>query len=180
LGAAGLSADAALKYFPAETWADGDGVLLNDPYEGGTHLPDMTLVTPVYGEGVLVGWVTSRIHWPDIGGIAAGSSSVTDEILKEGLRVPPVKILERGVIREDVLRLILANVRVPEDRRGDFLASLAGHKHATQRVDELCARYGVAVVKEVMADTQRYSQALVAARLGALPDAEVRHEEPLD
>lgn len=180
LGAAGLSADAALKYFPAETWAEGDGVLLNDPYEGGTHLPDMTLVTPVYGEGVLVAWVTSRIHWPDIGGIAAGSSSVTDEILKEGLRVPPVKILERGAIREDVLRLILANVRVPEDRRGDFLAALAGHKRATQRVQELNARYGVAVVKQVMADTQAYSQALVAARLGALPDAEVAHEETLD
>lgn len=180
LGAAGLSADAALKYFPADTWAEGDGVLLNDPYEGGTHLPDMTLVTPVYGEGVLVAWVTSRIHWPDIGGIAAGSSSVTDEILKEGLRVPPVKILERGAIREDVLRLILANVRVPEDRRGDFLAALAGHKRATQRVQELNTRYGVAVVKQVMADTQAYSQALVAARLGALPDAEVSHEETLD
>lgn len=180
LGAAGLSGEAALKYFPAEGWAEGDGVLLNDPYEGGTHLPDMTLVTPLLREGTLVGWVTSRIHWPDIGGIAAGSSSVTDEILKEGLRVPPVKILERGVIREDVLRLILANVRVPEDRRGDFLAALAGHKRATQRAEELCARYGVAVVKEVMADTQRYSQALVSARLGALPDADVSHEETLD
>lgn len=180
LGAAGLSAEAALRYFPAPGWSEGDGVLLNDPYEGGTHLPDMTLVTPVYCDSVLVSWVTSRIHWPDIGGIAAGSSSVTDEILKEGLRIPPVKILERGVIREDLLRLILANVRVPEDRRGDFLAALAGHKRATQRVGELCARYGVAVVKEVMQETQSYSRALVAARLGALPDADVSHEETLD
>lgn len=180
LGAAGLSARAALAYFPPEGWAEGDGVLLNDPYEGGTHLPDMTLVTPLLREGVLVGWVTSRIHWPDIGGIAAGSSSVTDEILKEGVRVPPVKILERGVIREDVLRLILANVRVPEDRRGDFMAALAGHKRATQRVEELCARYGVSLVKQVMADTQSYSRTLVAARLGALPDADVSHQETLD
>lgn len=180
LGAAGLSAEAALCHFPRDTWAEGDGVLLNDPYQGGTHLPDMTLVTPVCGGGELVAWVTSRIHWPDIGGIAAGSSSVTDEILKEGLRVPPVKILERGAIRDDVLRLILANVRVPEDRRGDFMAALAGHKRATQRVAELCTRYGVCVVKEVMRDTQAYSRALVAARLGELPDVDVTHEERLD
>lgn len=180
LGAAGLSAEAALKHFPAPTWSDGDGVLLNDPYEGGTHLPDMTLVTPVFHEDVLVSWVTSRLHWPDIGGIAVGSSSVTDEILKEGLRVPPVKILEQGVLREDVLRLILANVRVPEDRRGDFMAALAGHKRATQRVRELSQRYGVAVVQEVMSNTQTYSRALVAKRLEALPDADVEHEETLD
>lgn len=180
LGAAGLSAQAALKYFPADTWSDGDGVLLNDPYEGGTHLPDMTLVTPVKCDGLLVGWVTSRIHWPDIGGVAAGSSSVTDEILKEGVRVPPVKILEAGRIREDVLRLILANVRVPEDRRGDFMAALAGHKRANERVQELCQRYSVPVVKEVMRETQAYSRALVAARLGGLPDIDVTHEEMLD
>jgi len=180
LGAAGLSAEAALRYFPAESWAEGDGVLLNDPYEGGTHLPDMTLVTPIFDDRLLVCWVTSRIHWPDIGGIAAGSSSVTDEILKEGLRVPPVKILEGGVIREDMLRLILANVRVPEDRRGDFLAAMAGHKRATHRVAALCDRYGVDVVKEVMAETQSYSRALVNARFGVLPDVDVTHEETLD
>lgn len=180
LGAAGLSAEAALKYFPVETWADGDGVLLNDPYEGGTHLPDMTLVTPINSEGVLVAWVTSRIHWPDIGGVAAGSSSVTDEILKEGIRIPPVRILENGRIREDVLRLILANVRVPDDRRGDFMAALAGHKRATERVHELCRRYSVEVVKEVMSETQAYSGALVATRLGSLPDVDVMHEETLD
>lgn len=180
LGAAGLSAQAALKYFPIDSWSEGDGVLLNDPYEGGTHLPDMTFVTPIRRDNLFVAWVTSRIHWPDIGGVAAGSSSVTNEIIKEGLRIPPVKILERGVIREDLLRLILANVRVPEDRRGDFQAALAGHKRATQRVEELCERYGAGVVKEVMQDTQRYSHALVAARLGKLPDADVSHQETLD
>jgi N-methylhydantoinase B len=180
LGAAGLSADAALHYFPEDTWSEGDGVLLNDPYEGGTHLPDMTLVTPLISGGIRLGYVTSRIHWPDIGGIAAGSSSVTNEILKEGLRVPPIKILEKGVIRQDMLRLILANVRVPEDRRGDFLAALAGHTRATKRVYELCDRYGASTVAQVMADTQSYSRSLVAARLSALPDVDVTHQETLD
>ena len=180
LGAASLSAAAALRAFPQDQWQEGDGVLLNDPNEGGTHLPDMTLITGVFSDGALVGYITSRIHWPDIGGIAAGSSSVTDEIIKEGLRIPPVKILERGEIRQDILRLILANVRVPEDRRGDFQAALAGHKRATQRVLELCTRYSADVVRAVMADTQSYSRKLVDARLAMLADADVSWEETMD
>ena len=134
LGAARFTGLSALKAFPLETWREKDGVLLNDPYEGGTHLPDMSLLTPVFAEGALIGFALSRIHWPDVGGIAAGSSSVCDEIIKEGLRVPPVKIIEGGVVREDVLRLILANVRVPADRKGDFQAALAGHARATERM----------------------------------------------
>ncbi|WP_459615820.1 hydantoinase B/oxoprolinase family protein [Bordetella sp. 2513F-2] len=180
LGAARFTGLAALARYPAATWQEGDGVLLNDPYEGGTHLPDMSLLTPIFSQGVHVGFALSRIHWPDVGGIAAGSSSVCDEIIKEGLRVPPIKIIDRGEIREDVLRLILANVRVPSDRKGDFQAALAGHARATERVLQLCERYGAATVTEIMADTQRYSRRLVDAALGALPDAEVSHEECLD
>jgi N-methylhydantoinase B len=180
LGAARFTALAAVKAFPRDTWRAKDAVLLNDPYEGGTHLPDMSLLTPVFVDGALIGFVLSRIHWPDIGGIAAGSSSVCDEIIKEGLRVPPVKIIEAGVLREDVLRLILANVRVPADRKGDFQAALAGHARATERMLELCRRYGADVVTGVMADTQSYSRRLVEGRLGMLPDADVTNEETLD
>ncbi len=180
LGAARFTGLSALKAFPRETWRQKDGVLLNDPYEGGTHLPDMSLLTPVFADGELIGFALSRIHWPDVGGIAAGSSSVCDEIIKEGLRVPPVKIIEGGVVREDVLRLILANVRVPADRKGDFQAALAGHARATERMLELCGRYGAAVVTGVMADTQSYSRRLVEGRLVELPDADVTNEETLD
>ncbi|MBV6272796.1 hydantoinase B/oxoprolinase family protein [Alcaligenaceae bacterium CGII-47] len=180
LGAARFTALSALKRFPIETWQEGDGVLLNDPYEGGTHLPDMSLLTPVFQMEQKIGFVLSRIHWPDIGGIAAGSSSVCDEILKEGLRIPPIKIIESCVVRADVLRLILANVRVPLDRNGDFQAALAGHARATDRVRELCTRYGADTVVQVMADTQIYSRRLVQARLAGLPDADVSNEETLD
>ena len=180
LGAARFTARAILRRFPIDTWSDGDAVMSNDPYEGGTHLPDMSLLTPIYHDGTHVGFVLSRIHWPDIGGIAAGSSSVCDEILKEGLRVPPVRVVERGVIRDDVLRLILANVRVPSDRNGDFQAALSGHARATQRVSELCKRYTSHTVKQVMADTLAYSQRLVEAKLRMLPDADVCNEEHLD
>lgn len=180
LGAARFTALSAVRTFPQATWRENDGVLLNDPYEGGTHLPDMSLLTPLFADGALLGFALSRIHWPDIGGIAAGSSSVCDEIIKEGLRIPPVKIIESGIVREDVLRLILANVRVPADRKGDFQAALAGHARATGRMRELCQRYGADVVAGVMADTQSYSRRLVEGRLAALPDADVANEETLD
>lgn len=180
LGAASFTGLAALKRYPADTWCEGDGVLLNDPYEGGTHLPDMSLLTPIFSQSRHIGFVLSRLHWPDVGGIAAGSSSVCDEIIKEGLRVPPIKIIEAGAVREDVLRLILANVRVPEDRNGDFQAALVGHTRATERVVQLCERYGAGTIVEIMEDTQRYSRRLVEAKLAELPDAAVSHEETLD
>lgn len=180
LGAARYTGKAALARYPVTTWQEGDGVLLNDPYEGGTHLPDMSLLTPIFVQQRLVGFALSRIHWPDIGGIAPGSSSVSDEIFKEGLRVPPIKVIERGQTREDILRLILANVRVPADRNGDFRAALAGHGRATQRVKQLCERYGTDTIAEIMADTQTYSHRLVEAKLRDLPDAEVECVESLD
>jgi len=180
LGAASFTGKAALEVFPLETWKEGDAVILNDPYAGGTHLPDVSLVTPIFAAQQLIGFVLSRIHWPDIGGIAAGSSSVCDEILKEGLRIPPVKVIDQGVIRDDILRLILSNVRVPEDRKGDFQAARAGHRRATERVLELCDRYGISTITAVMSDTLRYSKKLVDASLQALPDAEVENEETLD
>ena len=180
LGAASFTGKAALEAFPRETWREGDAVMLNDPYAGGTHLPDVSLMSPVFVEHKLIAFVLSRIHWPDIGGIAPGSSSVCDEIIKEGLRIPPVKVIEQGVVRSDVLRLILANVRVPEDRMGDFQAARAGHRRATERLIDLCMRYGVDQVCAVMVDTLLYSQRLVAARLLTLPDADVSNEEALD
>ena len=180
LGAAGLSGAAAVRAFPLDSWSEGDAVLLNDPYEGGTHLPDMSLVTPLFAESGLFGFVISRLHWPDVGGIAAGSSSVCDEILKEGLRVPPVKIVEQGRTRDDLLNLILANVRIPQDRLGDFRAAQAGHLRATERMHELCTRYGAPVVRSVMRQTQVYSARLVQDRLSRLADAVVDNEEHLD
>lgn len=180
LGAARYSGRAALARYPIADWKPGDGVLMNDPYEGGTHLPDMTLMTPVFSRDALLGFALSRVHWPDIGGIAAGSSSVSDEIIKEGVRIPPIMILEEGQVREDVLRLILANVRVPSDRKGDFHAALAGHARATERVVELSERYGAATIMEIMDATQVYSRRLVENRLRELPDADVQHAEALD
>ena len=180
LGAIPFTVRAALRAFPAEGWRPGDGVLLNDPYAGGTHLPDMSLIVPIFDGAARLGFSVSRVHWPDVGGIASGSSSVCDEIIKEGLRVPPIRILEGGEIRDDVLGLILANMRVPADRAGDFRAQIAGARRADARVRELARRYGARVLAEVMQATQVYSRRLVTRRLAGLADAVVQHEERLD
>jgi N-methylhydantoinase B len=180
LGAMPFTGRAVLDAFPASAWREGDGVLLNDPYLGGTHLPDVSLLMPAFVGGALIGFAATRVHWPDVGGIAAGSSSIADEIFKEGIRILPIRILDRGAVREDVLNLILANVRVPEDRRGDFQAQLAGNRRGVARLRELGERYGTDVVGQVLSDSQRYSRLQMQHRLAALPDCEVRHAESLD
>lgn len=180
LGAAPFTVRAAFDAFPIANWKAGDGVILNDPYSGGTHLPDVSLIMPIFREDTLCGFSLSRVHWPDVGGIAAGSSSVSDEIFKEGIRIPPLKIIEGHEPRADILALVLANVRVPQDRHGDFRAQIAGAHRAERRVRELAARYGVDLLSEVMADAQTYSQRIVRRRLESLPDAIVEHEEMLD
>ncbi|WP_213775956.1 hydantoinase B/oxoprolinase family protein [Bradyrhizobium sp. dw_78] len=180
LGAAPFTVRAAFDAFPIENWKAGDGVILNDPYSGGTHLPDVSLIMPIFHEDRLCGFSLSRVHWPDVGGIAAGSSSVSDEIFKEGIRIPPLLIIEGHEPRADILALILANVRVPQDRHGDFRAQIAGAHRAELRVRELARRYGADLLSEVMADAQTYSQRIVRRRLESLPDAVVEHEEMLD
>ena len=180
LGAMPFTGRAVLAAFPAETWRPGDGVLVNDPYLGGTHLPDMSLLMPAFVDGVLTGFSATRVHWPDVGGVAAGSSSIADEILKEGLRVPPLKIIEEGAIREDVMGLILANVRVPNDRLGDFRAQQAANLRGVRRLEDLGRRYGRSVVEAVLRESQAYSRLKVEASLAAMADFDVQASENLD
>ncbi|WP_320178910.1 hydantoinase B/oxoprolinase family protein [Roseovarius pacificus] len=180
LGAMPFSAKGILESFPAETWKPGDAVLSNDPYSGGSHLPDMTMLSGIFESGQLIGFSASRVHWPDIGGASAGSSSVTDEIIKEGLRIPPVKIIKGGQLDPDVKTILFANVRVQKDRVGDFEAQVACNNKGVMRVDELVARYGGDVVKSVFAETQSYSQRLTEAVIKEIPDGVYSAEDHLD
>jgi N-methylhydantoinase B len=121
----------------------GDILIANDPYWGGSHLPDVTLATPVFRDGRIRLWVANRAHQGDIGGLSAGGYSPhAREIWHEGLRIPPVRLAERGVIREDVLRLIIENTRKPADMRGDLMAQVASVTIGAQRLAELFERYG--------------------------------------
>ena len=117
LGAMPLSVQAVMDLMELEP---GDTVILNDPYQGGNHLPDITLVTPVYlpnDEGMtLFGYVANRAHHSDVGGMSAGSMPIARELYQEGLIIPPVKLVKRGQTDDDLMRLILANVRTPHER----------------------------------------------------------------
>lgn len=180
LGAMPFTGRAVLAAFPLESWEIGDAVLLNDPYVGGTHLPDMSMLMPVFHDGRLLAFSATRVHWPDVGGIAVGSSSIADEIIKEGLRIPPVKVICRGSIQQDLLRVILANVRIPNDRMGDFRAQQAANKRGVERLEHIAARYGPEMLSAVLTESQHYSDLQVRARLERLPDAEVECAETLD
>ncbi|MBL8672565.1 MAG: hydantoinase B/oxoprolinase family protein [Alphaproteobacteria bacterium] len=184
LGSMPFTAAGILRKFPAEEWLPGDAVLMNDPFAGGNHLPDMTLMSAIFaGDGGgpgLVGFAASRVHWPDVGGVSPGSSAVTDHVIKEGVRVPPVRIMRGYRVEQGILDLLLANVRVPGDRMGDFSAQVACNARGAARVSELVARYGAATLAAVMRETLDYSEALVGEALAGLRDGTYRASALLD
>src|ERR1043165_6563024 len=126
------------------TLAPGDVILVNDPYAGGTHLNDVTIIYPVFREGRLSFFPAVRAHWADVGGMVPGSmSGKATEIYQEGIRIPPLKILEGGRINQAVLDLLLANMRVPDERLGEFQASLSASRVAGKRIPPICELAGV-------------------------------------
>jgi N-methylhydantoinase B len=162
----------------------GDVVMLNDPFRGGTHLPDITLVMPVYVNGTKHGgpdfYVASRAHHADVGGTYPGSMGPCREIYQEGLRIPPVKIMRGGKIVADVLALLLNNVRTPEEREGDLGAQIAACQTGAQRLREICSRYGIARAKQAAADLLAYSEAMMRAFLRTIPPGHYQAEDFLD
>ena len=142
--------------------APGDVLMANDPYWGGSHLPDITLAKPVFRDGVLCFWVAIRAHQSDTGGISAGGYSPSArEIWHEGIRIPPVKLMERDVLRADMLRLVCENTRKPEDTRGDLMAMVASVNVGMDRLGALLDRYGVGEI-------QRCSTAILDAGEAAM------------
>src|SRR3712207_7076342 len=138
----------------------GDVFALNDPYSGGTHLPDITLVSPVAPEGEIIGYAVTRAHHSDVGGMRPGSMpSDSREIYQEGIIIPPLRLVRGGEYVDDILDFILANVRTPEIRRGDLRAQIAANRIAEERVGELIERRGTGIVlaafDEVIAYTER-------------------------
>src|SRR5207342_2179834 len=141
LGAMPLSVRAAIDAFPMEP---GDIVMLNDPFHGGTHLPDITLVSPVFlgRERLPAFYAANRAHHSDVGGMSPGSMPVAREIYQEGLILPPVRLARRGRINRDVLDIVLANVRTPDEREGDLSAQIAANRVAEMRLADTVRRYG--------------------------------------
>jgi N-methylhydantoinase B/oxoprolinase/acetone carboxylase alpha subunit/N-methylhydantoinase A/oxoprolinase/acetone carboxylase beta subunit len=185
LGAMPASVRAAIERF--REFAPGDVILLNDPYLGGTHLPDITMVSPVFiaadpagRTGQLFGFVASRAHHADIGGMSPGSMPMSRELYQEGVIIPPLKVIKAGIVNEEVLELFYRNVRTPDERRGDMQAQLATARVGERRLQEIIARYGSTVVQTHADALLSYTARLVTDALARLPDSQARFTDYLD
>jgi N-methylhydantoinase B len=159
---------------------DGDVFVHNDPYFGGSHLPDVNVVRPAFHDGRLLGYACLRAHWPDVGSATPGSYGAVTEIFGEGLRLPPLRLFNRGVLNVDLEKIILANVRTPDERRGDLGAQLAATLRATTRLEALAERYGGGTLIGYMAQVMDYSDRLMRAALKDLSDGEGSFEDVCD
>jgi N-methylhydantoinase B len=159
---------------------DGDVFVHNDPYFGGSHLPDVNVIRPAFHDGELLGYTCLRAHWPDIGSATPGSYGAVTQIFGEGLRIPPSRLISRGLLNVDLENLIFANVRTPDERKGDLGAQLAATLRATERLNALAQRYGSVEVIGYMARVMDYSERMMRAALMDLPDGEGSFEDFCD
>lgn len=178
LGSMPLSVQAALARF--DTFYPGDIVLLNDPYMGGTHLPDITMVAPLFSGDHLIAFAASRAHHNDIGGTAPGSMPLATDIFQEGLRIPPVKLYSKGTLNQDLFDLLLANVRVPRERRADLDAQVASVRRAAVRMEEIVQKYGRSLVLEQMNELMRYTERLMRNAISGIPDGQYTGTDVMD
>ncbi|HWX93593.1 MAG TPA: hydantoinase B/oxoprolinase family protein [Terriglobales bacterium] len=190
LGSMPMSVRAAVEQC---SFAPGDMVMLNDPFCGGTHLPDITLVAPVYLGHRSVGrqasrrrsggvdfYIASRAHHADVGGTFPGSMGLCREIYQEGFRIPPVKVMRAGEIDRDILALLLGNVRTPREREGDLGAQIAACHTGAARLQEVCARYGVSRVKRAATELLAYSEEMMRGLLDQLAPGTYWAEDFMD
>lgn len=167
LGAMPLSVQASAQ---SVSFENGDLVILNDPYKGGTHLPDITCISPVFVGNNLTFFVANRAHHSDVGGMAPGSMPLASEIYQEGLIIPPTKLVRKGTLNEDILRLILSNVRTPEERKGDILAQIAANNTGKQRLEETVKKYGHSKLIQYGRIIQDYTEKILRKTLLSIPD----------
>src|SRR3984885_4606579 len=160
--------------------APGDVFIHNDPYDGGSHLPDVNVVAPAFHDGRLLGFGCVRAHWPDIGGATPGSYGAVTEIYGEGLRLPPIRLYRDGKPDPSVEAIIFANVRTPAERLGDLRAQVAANYRAAQRLSELAAKYGTDTLLGIMQEVLDYSETMMRAALRALPDGEAEFSDVFD
>ena len=177
LGAMPTAVAAALPLAP---FAPGDIVILNDPYLGGTHLPDITMVSPVFAGRKLAGFVASRAHQADVGGITPGSMPLAEELIQEGIVIPPIKLFERGRLNRAVLDLLLRNMRAPDERRGDLDAQVAAHRVGEDGLREVVQRLGLRRARRLMAELMDYAERMTRTALAAIPAGDYAFEDALD
>jgi N-methylhydantoinase B len=158
----------------------GDMFILNDPFLGGTHLPDISLISPVFLGDTHVGFVTNRAHHADVGGMSPGSMPVATELYQEGMIIPPLRLYDAGRLNEDMFTLLLRNMRVPEQRRGDFDAQIAAQRTGEARLAALAERHGPAELQRRTNALMRYAERVTRAALAAVPKGSYDFEDALD
>jgi N-methylhydantoinase B len=180
LGAMPHSVRTVLNEFKGDISED-DAFLLNDPFGGGTHLPDITMVTPVFLKGQKIGFAANRAHHSDVGGGAPGSmSSLSTDVHQEGLRIPPVKLVSKGRTDDQIQRMVLANVRTPKERLGDLRAQQSANLVGSRRLVEMTEKLGTTTVLGGMEQLQSYSRRLMTNAIEKIPDRSVRAVDYLD
>jgi N-methylhydantoinase B len=176
-----LTVPEVIRAIGLENMGDGDVYMINDPYVASTHCNDIHLVKPVFFEGELTGFVTSTAHWSDVGGTAPGSLNCRARThFEEGVRIPAIRIRHRGVQNDDVMRVLLANMRESWERLGDFNAQMASVATGEARLHALCTKYGAGTVAAAMAQAQDYTERLLRANIAALPNGTYRAEDNVD
>jgi len=178
LGAMPASCEAALRAF--SSWRPGDIIIFNDPFDGGNHLPDITMISPVFAGNEIVFFVASRAHHADVGGMSPGSLPLSTELFQEGMIIPPIRLYEEGKLNESVLRMILANVRTPVEREGDLAAQRAAHTVGERRLQSLLEECGQTEVCEYASYLQQYSERILRSTIQAWPDGEYTFEDRME
>jgi len=195
LGSMPLSVAAAIETFQTSEnpkgLNPGDMIIVNDPYRGGTHLPDITLVSPVFIQSyevletsdsshTLFGFVASRAHHADVGGMTPGSMPVAREIFQEGIIIPPIKLIAAGEVNHAAWDLLLANVRTANERAGDLWAQIASNQRGAKRLQELVSEHGTEKVERYMAAMLDYTERMTRRLLESIPDGEYTFSDYLD
>ena len=158
-----------------------DVFLVNDPYSGGTHLMDVRMVKPFFYRGELFCYMANTGHWPDMGGsVPGGFGTKTTEVYQEGLRIPPVKLYDAGKLNEDVLTILLANIRVAEERHGDLKAHLAAFHIGERRLTHLLDKYGPETVRACIAELYERSEQQMRACIADIPNGTYTYTDYLD
>jgi len=180
LGSMQLAVQKGLEKFKGKL-ENGDMILFNDPYISGTHLPDITLICPIFHEHKIVAYSANKAHHSDVGGKAPGSmAGDATEIYQEGIIIPPVKFVKRKSIDEEIASILLSNVRTPEMRLGDLRAQMAANLLGKQRVLELVDRYGVEILHEAMEDIMNYSEQRMRIEISKMPKGNYSAEDYLE
>src|SRR5574341_799449 len=183
VGTMQYSSRAVIERARANGWSvePGDVFIVNDPYLGGTHLMDVRFVKPFFYRGRLWSWLANTGHWPDIGGMVPGGFSANaTEVEQEGLRLPPVKLFKKGVMDEEILSIILSNIRIADQRIGDIKAQAAALAIGEKRFTALIDRYGADTVEAAIDELRRRAAQQMLAKIATIPDGVYSGEAYVD